>query len=330
MLNAAVVGLGWWGKQIIDCLADSTKIKVTHAVTSDPEKSREFAARHQLQLKSDYPEILAEYTVDAVILTTPHLLHEPQVIVAAGAGKQIFCEKPLALSAASAERMLAACDKRNIILGIGHQRRFEGALEEIRRMLINGQLGSLLHLECNWSHNNFAKPGAPAWRKDPQQAPAGTLTALGVHITDYFQSLAGPVAEVSAKTVHRSPDFPGNDITTVNFSFANGATGYMCNLASTPFYCRISVFGERGWAEARVNANMDVHEPAELITRDSNDRQSTRTFEWKNTVKANLEQWADAIEGHGEYRFSRKQKLHNIQILEAIVRSAQTDVPVKV
>jgi predicted dehydrogenase len=75
---------------------------------------------------------------------------------------------------------------------------------------------------------------------------------------------------------------------------------------------------------------MDVHEPAELITRDSNDRQSTRTFEWKNTVKANLEQWADAIEGRGEYRFSRKQKLHNIQILEAIVRSAQTDVPVKV
>ena len=78
-------------------------------------------------------------------------------IAALGAGKQVFCEKPLALTASSAERILAASEKSGGILGIGHERRYEPAMEEMRRLFDSGALGRVLHMDANVSHNNFRK-----------------------------------------------------------------------------------------------------------------------------------------------------------------------------
>ena len=157
MLNAAIIGLGWWGKQIVTCLADSDKINVTSAVDVDHNAVADFAAAHDLPLSNSYDDALVDPAVDAVILVTPHLLHEEQVLAAAAAGKQIFCEKPFALNACAAERMLAVCDEKIIHVGIGHERRFEPALEAMKTHLDVGDFGTLIHIECNWSHNNFTK-----------------------------------------------------------------------------------------------------------------------------------------------------------------------------
>ena len=330
MLNAAVIGLGWWGKQIVTCLAESEKINVVRAVDVDHNAVAGFAAAHDLPLGNSYDDVLADPAVDAVILVTPHLLHEEQVLAAAAAGKQIFCEKPFALNAAAARRMLAACAEKDITVGIGHERRFEPALEAMKAHLDGGDFGTLIHIECNWSHNNFTKNVASGWRRDPKQAPAGTLTALGVHITDYFQSLAGPVAKLRAQSAHRSSLFPADDVVAVQFAFESGATGFMCNIATTPFYSRINVFGDKGWGEARENSNVDVPEPATLTTRWLDEELTTQTYASTNVVKANLEQWADAVAGRDEYRFTRDQKLHNVEILEAIVRSAESGSEVTV
>ncbi|MCZ6841093.1 MAG: Gfo/Idh/MocA family oxidoreductase, partial [Alphaproteobacteria bacterium] len=324
MLNAAIVGLGWWGKQIVTCLAESEKIDIVRAVDVNLDAARDFAASHGLDLGSSYEDVLTDPSIDAVILVTPHLLHEEQVLAAAAAGKQIFCEKPFALNADAAKRMLAACGEKDIVVGIGHERRFEPALEAMKTHLDAGDFGTLIHIECNWSHNNFTKAVASGWRRDSKQAPAGTLTALGVHITDYFQSLAGPVARLRAQSAHRSDLFPADDVVSVQFAFESGATGFMCNIATTPFYSRVNVFGDKGWGEARENSNVDIAEPATLTTRWLNEELTTQTFASSNVVKANLEQWADAAEGRGDYRFTPDQKLHNVEILEAIVRSVES------
>ena len=324
MLNAAIVGLGWWGKQIVTCLAESEKIDIVSAVDVNLDAARDFAASHGLDLGSSYEDVLTDPSIDAVILVTPHLLHEDQVLAAAAAGKQIFCEKPFALNADAAKRMLAACGEKDIVVGIGHERRFEPALEAMKTHLDAGDFGTLIHIECNWSHNNFTKAVASGWRRDSKQAPAGTLTALGVHITDYFQSLAGPVARLRAQSAHRSDLFPADDVVSVQFAFESGATGFMCNIATTPFYSRVNVFGDKGWGEARENSNVDIAEPATLTTRWLDEELTTQTFASSNVVKANLEQWADAAEGRGDYRFTPDQKLHNVEILEAIVRSVES------
>ena len=326
MLNAAVIGLGWWGKQIVTCLADSDRIAVRRGVDVNLDDVRGFAAGHGFDLGDSYDDVLADDDIDAVILVTPHALHEEQVLAAAAAGKQIFCEKPFALSSDAAKRMLSTCNDAGLkAVGIGHERRFEPALEAMKTHLDEGDFGTLIHIECNWSHNNFTKAAtaASSWRQDAKQAPLGTLTALGVHITDYFQSLAGPVSRLWAVANSRSDLFPGNDVVTVQFTFESGVTGFMCNIATTPFHSAIKVFGDKGWSEARENSNVDVPEPATLTTRWLDEELTTQTFASKNVVKANLEQWADAAEGKGGYRFTSDHLLHNVEILQAIVASAE-------
>lgn len=324
MLNAAVIGLGWWGKQIINCLEDSDRIRVVRCVDADHNATAAFAAEKNIPLSAHYQEALDDPNVDTVIVVTPHGFHEEPVIAAAKAGKQVFCEKPLALEAEIAERMLAACDEAGIILGIGHERRFEGAFEEVSRMVQAGELGTLLHYEANASYNLFAGKPETGWRQDPKQAPAGTLTALGVHQTDFMQTITGPISFVSARMAHRSDTYPNDDILSIQFGFESGMTGYFCSIATTPFYQRISVFGDLGWAEIREVSNVDKPEPSLLTWRGMDEEIHTRTYRKADTVTANLHHWVDAVEGKGTYRFTRDHLLHNVQILEAIVTSADS------
>ena len=190
-------------------------------------------------------------------------------------------------------------------------------------MVTAGEVGTLLHLECHWSHNLFTASETSEWRRDPRQAPAGTLTALGVHITDYFQSVAGPVVELTATSTDRSPDYPGDDVLTVQFRFRSGVTASLTNLATTPFYSRISIFGDRGWVEAREYSNIDVSEDATLAWCSADGEVHDRTFPPSNTVRANIEQWAAAALGVGQYRITGEEMVHNIEILEAIVESSR-------
>jgi len=322
MLKAAVVGLGWWGRYLIEHLDGSDRLEVVGVVDVDVEAARPFTAARGLRLTASYDEVLADPGVDAILLATPHAFHEEQVLAAAAAGKQVFCEKPLALTGAAAERMLSACDAKSLVLGVGHERRLEGAFEELRRRALAGELGTLLHLEINASYNLFANNPALGWRLDPKHAPGGALTALGVHLTDYMQTVAGPVARLFARTAHRSADYPGEDVLAVQFEFASGVTGTLANLASTPFYQRISVFGDRAWVESRETTNVDDPAPAVMTWRGLDGEIRTRTFHHTDTVRANLHAWADAVAGRREYHISRAEKLHNVQILEAIVKSA--------
>jgi predicted dehydrogenase len=324
MIKAAVLGLGWWGKHIVGCLADSKRIQITHVVELDLKAAAAFAADHDFKLTDDYSSVLNDPAIDAVIITTPNLLHEEQVLAAAAAGKHAFCEKPLALKAAAAERMLAACDANSVCLGIGHERRFEDSLEEMKRMADSGELGKLLHYEVNASYNLFVGAPEDDWRQDPAQSPAGLMTALGVHQTDYMQTILGPVDEVQARLTHRSESYSKDDVLSIQFVFKSGVIGNFNSLATTPFYQRMTLFGDRGWVELRETANVDKPDPALLTWRGMDIEIHTRTYERTDTVTQNLYAWADAVEGKGDYRFTRQELLHNVEILEAIVTSAAT------
>ena len=132
MIRIGIIGLGWWGKQIVSCLAESPRFKVVAGCDIDGAMAAPFAAARNFELTDDYKALLKRPDVDAIAVVTPHLLHEEMAIAAFAAGTQVFCEKPLALTAASAERILGACAKAGGVLGIGHERRYETAMEEMR------------------------------------------------------------------------------------------------------------------------------------------------------------------------------------------------------
>ena len=186
-----------------------------------------------------------------------------------------------------------------------------------------------LHLEFNASYNLFMGSPAKGWRLDTKQAPAGTMTALGVHQTDYIQTLAGRVKTINARMTHRSNDYPSDDILSIHFEFENGMLGSFTFYRHTPFYSAHD--GLRRPSLGRNPGRLPMwtnQTPPSLTWRDMEDEIHTRTYKRTDTVRENLHEWASAVEGAGDYRFTADQILHNVEILDAIVKSSETCSPV--
>jgi predicted dehydrogenase len=322
MLQAAILGLGWWGRHITQALRESGRVRVVRAFDPAAEANT-FADEHYLSLAPSFDAILADEAIDAVIVATPHALHEKQAVAALAAGKAVFCEKPFAMTAAAARRILAAAEAKGLVLGVGHERRFEPAMEEALAILRSGRQGKLLHMEANVSHDGFSKMAAGNWRHDPSNAPAGAMTGLGVHLTDLFISFAGRPVSLRAATAKKTDMPAAEDFVSCDLRFASGVTGAFTCLSATPYYGRLTVFSQEGWIEARESGNVDRGLPSELVICDKQGERATRTFAAAPTVRANIESWAAAVSGEAPYRFSPDEIMDNARILEGVVWSSR-------
>jgi predicted dehydrogenase len=309
MLNTAIIGLGWWGRMHIDAVHNkSDKVKIRRVVDIDVDGVRDYAAEQGLELSGDFQDALDDPEVDAVVLVTPHSLHTEQIIAAAAAGKHVFSEKPFALSKADAERSVAAAKEAGIQLGLGHNQRYAAPQTEIKRMIDAGELGTIMHLEGNTSHDTLS--GFVSWRHDPNEAPAGGLYHMGSHYIDLFASYLGPVAEVYAQTLDRIQPL---DSAAALLTFDCGASAYVGNIMVTPISRMLNVFGSEAWTK--------VLSPGELEISRTDGTTEIRKVEAVNPVQANMEGFADAIAGVADYKFTTDQMIHDVAVLEAINRS---------
>ena len=324
-MKVAVAGLGWWGKQIISCLDRNPRFEVLYGIDpAPPADIAEFRKSHKFTLEKDLDKALADPAVDSVILATPHELHEEQAMKVIAAGKNFFCEKPLTMTGDGARRVVDACRKAGKVLGIGHERRFEPAFEELQRLIDAGALGRLLLFEANVSHDQFRKLAADNWRLSSSSAPAGMMTAVGIHMTDLMTHFAGAAAEVRARTASLIFKPPAEDFVIASIAFKSGARGTFTSLSVTPFYGRFTCYGDAGWVEIVSEANVDRGKPTILTHTDANGRRSV-VYEATDTVTQNFEAWADAVEGKAPYRFAGQELVDNIRLFEAIVTSSRNN-----
>lgn len=188
-LRWGIVGLGSLAANgIMPAVARSEFATVTACATRDPDKAREFAARFGIAAAHDDPASLArDPNVDAVFVASPNALHRAPVLAAAAAGKHVLCEKPLALSIADAEAMVAACRDAGVMLRLGLHLRFERFLDRVGEVLRAGEIGSVRAL----SIERAAPPAERVpWREDPAQG-GSVLYDVGVHLLDLAPRLLG-------------------------------------------------------------------------------------------------------------------------------------------
>ena len=156
MVNAAIAGLGWWGKTLVESVSGvSDDLRFVAGI--DPFASgdtKAFTELHGMELHTDFDAALADPKVEAVVLATPHSLHTDQVVAAAEAGKHVFCEKPFALHKADAERAVAATQKAGVTLGLDYNRRLHPEMTKLRDRIDSGDLGTILHVEANMTFPN--------------------------------------------------------------------------------------------------------------------------------------------------------------------------------
>ncbi len=334
MIRAAIVGIGHWGRMLVNAVqGNSAAIRFTAGATRTRTKAEAFCAGHGIALKDDLDSILADPTIDAVVCATPHTEHAAQVARIAAAGKHVFMEKPFALDRDSAARALDAVERAGVALGVAYPRRFHPGMKELKARIDDGRLGTIAHChaEQNTPAGLFMASGS--WRATQHEAPAGGMTALGVHNVDALIHLFGFIDEVYATSLRRAVVYDAEDTTSVMFGMKNGMSASMvCSLVTTVSY-RLAVFGTKGSGQL-LTPNLDFHFtptpsgpptgrnvalPPEIIEH--------RGF---NALLAELEAFAGAINGDKPYPIPPEQVLHGVAVFEAIVRSAASRQPVKV
>lgn len=322
MINAAIVGLGRWGRNLVNSVqGKSDKLRFVQCVVRRPETAREFAQDKGLELSTDFERMLRDERIQAVVLATPHSLHTSQIVAGAAAGKAVFCEKPLALTRADAETAVAACKRARVTLALGHDKRFWGSMQELRRVTVSGGLGEILHVEGHFSNESTRKYWA-GWREYDKDAPGGGLTATGIHILDAFVSLVGPVHTAHAHVVSHPPGPEPVDTLSVFFEFPNRVSGVLCGVRTTPQFWRVHVFGKEGSAEALGATDLTLH------MTDAQPRHFK--FESVDTLHFELEAFADAVSGGKPYPITPQQMIDGVAALEATIRSIEAKAPVVV
>ncbi len=324
MLRAAIYGLGRWGNRLVDSVQKSEKIRFVKGISRNPENHREFSKKTGIRIVSSYGRVLKDSEIDAVVLATPHSLHHKQIVQAAKAGKHVFVEKPMTLTRKTAEKAVEACRAAGITLGLGFNRRYTPAFVEMMRRIHAGDIGDVLHIEGQHSGPTGYRLKAGNWRATGAEAPAGGMTARGIHALDSMIHIAGLVSTVYAFSDRRKlpPEIDMDDTTSMLLKFANGATGYLGAVFVTGELWRVHVFGSKGWLEMRGDTELiacGLEGAPQQITLPAIDRE-----------QATLEGFADAVAARQPFVVPPEQAINGIAVLEAIVASAAKGKPVKI
>jgi predicted dehydrogenase len=322
-LNIAVVGLGWWGRVIVPLAKTSAKLRLVAVVDPDPAAA-EFAAREQVPLAKSYEELLRNPEVQGVVLCTPHTLHTDQIAVAAKAKKHVFCEKPLSLSRADVLRAVSACTENRVSLAVGHEKRFEPPIRELMRMVKAGELGTPLQIEANFVQDKFLSLPADNWRLSSREAPAGPMTATGIHLLDLSVGVMGTADRVFASVRTLGSNLTNGDTLGILVNFRSGGNALLGAVLATPFDGRFAVYGSKGWAEVRDKAHPEAPRGWTLTWHLRGREKESREYPPAKAVLANLEAFADAATGTAPYPVPRGEMIANVSALEAIFRSAES------
>jgi predicted dehydrogenase len=323
MINAAIYGVGRWGQNLVKAVqGKSDKIKYVAGVARTPDKYMDFSAEMGFPIGGDYDAVLNDENVDAVVLATVHSHHVDQIIQAAGAGKHVFCEKPMALTKATAEQAAQACAAAGVTLGVGFGRRFLPAYADMKQLISDGAIGEILHVESMHSGPTGYRTPAGGWRAMRSENPAGGMAARGIHNVDLMIDLCGEISSANAMSDHRVIEHDMDDTTSMLFEFKSGVTGYLSTIFATGNIWRIFVMGSKGWLEMRGEHC--------LVVSDLDKVTETRDYDQADILKAELEAFAEACSGGDAYPVAVDQVVHGIAVLAAVDQSAKSGTKVAV
>jgi predicted dehydrogenase len=317
MLNFAIAGLGIWGRTLVEALqGKSDKARFTVGVVRNREARTEFAARHGLKLVASLEEALVDHDIAGVVLATPHSLHVPQALTVARGNKAVFVDKPFALDRAGALSVVQACRSSDVPLAIGFNRRLLPSYRELHRQVTSGALGTVLHVDGNFSAPAGLRYDPTMWRASGEESPVGGLAGLAIHQIDMLVDLFGAVEAVSVRSERRHLSVDIDDTTTMQITMRNGVSASLTTLTATAYRWRFCIMGSGGWSEM-------LGENRLLSCAVGAQPQESR-FEEFSTERAELEAFAAQIATGAAPIVPHEQAIHGAAVFEAIVQAAKT------
>jgi len=244
-----VIGSGGIARRrtIPEGLAQAAGGRLVAILDVNQQVNRDIAAEFGAAACESQEELLARKDVDAVYIATPAHLHERQALAAAAAGKHVLCEKPLGLSVAQGEAVVAACRRAGVTLAVDFMMRFHAYHRAARQMIQEGALGRMVlgraQLSC------WYPPIPSAWRQDPATGGGGSLIDMGGHCIDLLETFLGRTRRVTCLAGSLVHAYKSEDAAVVLLEFQGGAFGMVdaCfNIPDQASRNRLELYGSGG------------------------------------------------------------------------------------
>ena len=288
----------------------------------DAAKAADFCQRHGAKRwYTRVQDLLADPEVNAVYVATPVHLHCQQTIQSAEAGKHILCEKPMAMTVAECQEMIAACQANGVKLMIAYYRRTYPVVQRMKELLQEGTIGQTMLVRINLtSYYNPPDPGAEEeWRAQPSAAGGGVLFDVGSHRLDVLNYLLGPAGKVAGFVDTLHAPYPAEDSAVIAIQLESGAHGianFQWNVGSNSD--EFEIYGTQGKMLARSleGGHLEVYQGGQLMEVLDQPRHSI-------THWGLVENFVAAVANQAPLICTGEDGLATNALMEAVYRSAR-------
>jgi len=318
ILGAANIAI----KKVIPAMRKTALARVNAIASRDAAKARAAAATLGIpRAYGSYEALLADPEIEAVYNPLPNHLHVPWSIRAADAGKHVLCEKPIALSAAEARELLAARDANGVQIAEAFMVRTHPQWHEVLRLVRSGHIGDLRLVSAHFSY----------FRRDPSDIRShaewggGALMDIGCYPIMIARWMFGEEPVDVVGLIERDPDFGIDRLTSALLRFPSGQATFTCAGQLVP-YQRVQLFGTTGRVEVEIPFNAPEDRPCRIFVDDGSALAgaSARTIELPvaDQFMLQAERFAEAVRGVGVVPVSLESSIGNMEVIDALVRSA--------
>jgi predicted dehydrogenase len=323
----------------LQALSKRSDVRIVGMADIAAERGAARAQEYDCPFFTDHRPMLAEVRPDIAVICTPHPFHAPLAIDALQAGAHVLVEKPLAVTVAEADAMIAAADAAGRILAVNFQQRFRPVVEHARALIDSGELGSLVRVLCvePWFRTQ-AYYASAAWRGTWQGEGGGVLMNQGPHPLDLLCHLAGMPSVVWGRARTLGHQMETEDMAHALLEFPGGAPGYLYfSTVEAGLPRRMEIVGDRAAIEI-VEEKLTIHRFAPSLS----EYRATSSEMWGRPATetevltlpgdggGHLAVYSDLIEAirsGGRPRCDAREARMSLELANAVIYSALTSTP---
>jgi predicted dehydrogenase len=320
VLSSAKIGV----QKVVPAMQKGKLSRVAAIASRDLEQAKRTADRLGIsKAYGSYEELLADPEIEAVYNPLPNHLHVPWSVKAAEAGKHVLCEKPVALTAAEAQTLIAARDRAKVFIQEAFMVRFHPQWRRARDLVRDGRIGKLRAIQGFFSYHNTD----PNNIRNKADIGGGALYDIGCYpiVTSRFLYESEPSRVVSL--VERDPEFKTDRLTGVLLDFPQGQAAFICSTQLVP-YQRMQIFGTSGRIEVEIPFNAPPDKPCRIFVDDGSAVAGasavTETFDVCDQYTIQGDVFSEHIRSGKPLEFPLEDAVKNMRILDAIYRSAES------
>ena len=302
-------------KKVIPAMQQSSWCEIAAIASRDLTKAREAAEKLQIpQAYRSYEELLADDSIEAIYNPLPNHLHVPWTLKAAEAGKHVLCEKPIALNADEARKLIDARDRYGVRIQEAFMVRTHPQWLATRRLIRKGRIGTLKSITCFFSYFN----PDPANIRNQLDLGGGALMDIGCYPITISRWIYDAEPRRVLGLIERDPEFKTDTLTTAVLDFPNGHSTFTCSTRLAP-YQRMIFHGSDGRIEVVIPFNAPNDRPTQIILNDETiEIPVCDQYEIQGTL------FSQALRENTEQPIPLEDAINNMTVIDAVFRSAST------